>query len=666
VTETLIAPNLQSQRLQVTLAVAGYNLPSGLEARLKARGLRVTGLELPAPDGPAPARRGPTVGLIASDVLPKEIAAATSVIQTLADASYDLVLVGDAPEGMADALSDLVDSWLPAPAMEGPLLTAVKNALKRFALRQELEQTRVELTRTENETNGLFETAAAMGAEHDLTKLENLILERCRALTQADGGTLYLVDEDADKKPVLRFEVSQSDTLGNSYTRFTLPLSMQSISGYVGTTGHDLNLEDVYNLPEGVPFSFARTFDERMGYRSKSMLTVPMKTHEGQVVGVIQLINKKRTPHTKLKTPQIVEKTVIPFTQRDEHVLDAFTGQAAMALDNRLLVDSIETMFEGFVRASVQAIEARDPTTSGHSFRVGEVTTAIAAAVNEIRTGKWKTVNFDDKQLTEIRYAGLLHDFGKIGVREPVLVKAKKLYDWQIEVVKLRFAYARKAVEAAHNRKQLEYALANGKEGFMAALAHLDAEYEREVGILDEDIATILQANEPTVLEQDSAERLVDIGKRMYRDIDGSTRSLLDSGELLSLSVRRGTLTEEERHEIESHVSHTYKFLSIMPWSRNLRNVPNIAGAHHEKLDGTGYPFGLKAEEIPIQSKMMTIADIYDALTASDRPYKRAVPIPKALDILVDEVRVGHVDKDLLDVFIQKKVFEVGHKDDLP
>jgi response regulator RpfG family c-di-GMP phosphodiesterase len=251
-------------------------------------------------------------------------------------------------------------------------------------------------------------------------------------------------------------------------------------------------------------------------------------------------------------------------------------------------------------------------------------------------------------------------------VREPVLVKAKKLYDWQIEVVKLRFAYARKAVEAAHNRKQLEYALANGKEGFMAALAHLDAEYEREVGILDEDIATILQANEPTVLEQDSAERLVDIGKRMYRDIDGSTRSLLDSGELLSLSVRRGTLTEEERHEIESHVSHTYKFLSIMPWSRNLRNVPNIAGAHHEKLDGTGYPFGLKAEEIPIQSKMMTIADIYDALTASDRPYKRAVPIPKALDILVDEVRVGHVDKDLLDVFIQKKVFEVGHKDDLP
>lgn len=606
------------------------------------------------------------MAVIASGEPPADHGLAVEVIQTLQKAQYDLVLVGEAPEGTADTLSELVDTWLPAPAQEAPLLTAIKNAMKKFALRQELAQTRVELARTETETSGLFETAAAMGAEHDLTKLETLILSRCRALTQADGGTLYLVDEDADKKPILRFEISQSDTLGASYSKFTMPLSMQSISGYVGSTGHDLNLPDVYDLPEGVPFSFNRSFDQSMGYRSKSMLTVPMRTHDGRVVGVIQLINKKRSPRSKLKSPEAVERIVIPFTQRDEQVLDAFTGQAAMALDNRLLVDSIETMFEGFVRASVQAIEARDPTTSGHSFRVGEVTTAIAAAVNEIRVGKWKTVHFTDKQLTEIRYAGLLHDFGKIGVREPVLVKAKKLYDWQIELVKLRFAYARKAVEAAHNRKQLEYALANGREAFMAALADLDAEYEREVGILDEDISTILSANEPTVLEQDSAERLVDIGKRLFRDVDGTVKPLLDSGELLSLSVRRGTLTEEERHEIESHVSHTYKFLSIMPWSRDLRNVAAIAGAHHEKLDGTGYPFGLRAEEIPIQSKMMTIADIYDALTASDRPYKRAVPVPKALDILVDEVRVGHVDKDLLDVFIQKRVYETGAKDQGP
>jgi HD-GYP domain-containing protein (c-di-GMP phosphodiesterase class II) len=662
VTATVSTPTFPSRKLQAAVAASPGVLPSRLVAGFRARGLRLTELALPSPEGRLPTRQGPSVAVVDASLLPADSDKAVRVIQVLARAGYDLVLVGTPHPGTEDQLSDVVDAWLPT-ADEAPLLTAIKNALKRYALRQELSQTRIELAQKETEANGLFETAAAMGAEHDLTKLETLILQRCRALTQADGGTLYLVDEDADKKPILRFEVSQSDTLGMSYTRFTLPLSMQSISGYVGSTGQDLNLPDVYDLPEGVPFSFNRSFDDRMGYRTKSMLTVPMKTHEGQIVGVIQLINKKHNPRAKLKTADAVERTVIPFSQRDEHVLDAFTGQAAMALDNRLLVDSIETMFEGFVRASVQAIEARDPTTSGHSFRVGEVTTGIAAAVSDIRVGKWKSIYFDEKQLTEIRYAGLLHDFGKIGVREPVLVKAKKLYDWQIEVVKLRFAYARKDVEAQHIRKQLEFALANGREAFLAALADLDAEFEREVGILDEDISTILSANEPTVLEQDSASRLVDIGKRSYRDVDGSEKPLLDSNELLSLSVRRGTLTEDERHEIESHVSHTYKFLSIMPWSRHLRNVPSIAGAHHEKLDGTGYPFGLKAEEIPIQSKMMTIADIYDALTASDRPYKRAVPVPKALDILVDEVRVGHVDKDLLDVFIQKKVYEIGHKD---
>jgi HD-GYP domain-containing protein (c-di-GMP phosphodiesterase class II) len=561
-------------------------------------------------------------------------------------------------DGIADEASETVEAWLPLPLTEMSLVTAIHNAMKAAATRRQLEQVRNELAIKETEADSLYEIGTALSTERDIHKLEDLILRRCRELTKADAGSFYLVDEDAEKNPILVFEVTQNDSIPSTFQRFTMPINDKSASGYVALTGELLHLPDVYDLPPDVPFHFNRDFDTRSGYRTKSMLVVPMKNHEGTIIGVLQLINHKRRWEDVLRTPEIAERAVTTFPKDADDILASFASQAAVALDNQLLLDSIEKLFEGFVRASVTAIEARDPTTSGHSERVGGLTVGIATTVSDIAVGRWKDVHFGEREIREIRYAGLLHDFGKIGVRENVLVKAKKLYDPQLDNVRLRFAYARKSLEADHNRRQLAYVLEHGREAFLAALASLDADFEREAGGIDEDLALVVATNEPTVLDQEGAARLSSIGEKHYQGIDGDDHTLLDDQELLALSVRRGSLTEGERKEIESHVSHTFRFLSIMPWTRDLKNVPFIAGAHHEKLDGTGYPRGLTSEEIPLQSKMMTIADIYDALTASDRPYKRAVPVPKALDILVDEVRMGHVDQDLLDVFIEKKVYE--------
>ena len=657
---TMAAP--PTRRLNATIAAMPGVLSPRIEANLRARNLTVTALPAIKENARLPVRHGPSVAIVSTAALPPDEEDASAIIGALRAAKFEIIMVGPAPSGMDEWLAERVGAWLPALPEEMALVTAIQSALRTAALRGEFEEMQGELENKEAETQSLYDISRALGAEKDLNKLEDLILGQCRRLTNSDGGTLYIVDMDAERQPILRFEVSHSDTLGPAYSRFTMPMTEKTISGYVGIHGTFLNLPDVYQIPSEAPYSFSSDFDKRMGYHTKSMLVIPLRNYEKEIVGVVQLLNKKKG-RRKLKTAEITEQLVVPFNEHDEQVLDSFAGQAAMALDNRLLVDSIEKLFEGFVRASVGAIEARDPATSGHSNRVAELTVGIGESINRINAGKFKTMHFSDNQLREIRYAGLLHDFGKIGVREHVLVKAKKLYDWQLEIMKLRFAYARKTVEADHNRRQLEYALEHGRDEFLKSLAKFDAEFEREAGLLDEDVRTIIQVNEPTVLEEDSAHRLLDIGKRRYRDIVGSEQPLVDEGEMVALSIRRGSLTEEERQEINSHVSHTFRFLSIMPWTRQMKDVPEIAGAHHEKLDGTGYPNRLNAETIPFQSKMMAVSDVYDALTAADRPYKRAVPIPKALDILVD-MAGPHLDPDVLDVFIQTKVYEIGRKED--
>jgi response regulator RpfG family c-di-GMP phosphodiesterase len=305
----------------------------------------------------------------------------------------------------------------------------------------------------------------------------------------------------------------------------------------------------------------------------------------------------------------------------------------------------------------VTAIEQRDPSTAGHSGRVEALTTGLAAAVTKIDAGKYRDVYLTDDQLKELRYACLLHDFGKVGVREHILIKAKKLMPGQLEVIQARFQFVERSVQVKYATEKLE-AMRSGNAG-APVLAEIDRRLEEDLVQLNKWVDGIIAANEPSVLPEDKASMLEFLSQQTYHDMAGRPHPMLDPQEFRFLSIRKGTLDPQERLEMESHVTHSFHFLSKIPWTPLMRGIPEIAYGHHEKLDGTGYPRGLAGDQIPIQARMMTISDIYDALTAQDRPYKRAVPVTKALDILHAEAAEGKLDTDLLDVFIGKRVYEV-------
>jgi HD-GYP domain-containing protein (c-di-GMP phosphodiesterase class II) len=497
----------------------------------------------------------------------------------------------------------------------------------------------------------------SLGNEKDYTKLLRDILFSAREICIADGGSLYLVEKDENGVPKnLRFKVSALDL---KTSEFLMPINKQSISGFVAFTGQLLNIPDAYNLPPNVEYKFNSEYDKIKNYYSKSMLVVPMKNHMGEVIGVIQLINRKRNFNQKLTPEQMKGSDVTSFDKYSEDLVMSVAGQAAVAIQNNNLIQDIEKLFEGFVTASVSAIESRDPTTSGHSFRVAEFTVGLAKLVDSLDGGLFRDVKFTYDQMREIRYASLLHDFGKVGVREKVLVKSKKLESYQLDIIKWRFYYLIKDLESKYNQKKLDFLKNKGSADFPAYESQLDAEFAVEKERLNQLMDVVVKCNEPTVLEQSSSSILDDIAKINYEFVDGSAYPLLTEYEYRFLSIKKGSLDVQERLEMESHVEHTFQFLSKIPWTDGLKSIPKIAHAHHEKLNGKGYPRGLLSHEIPIQSKMMTIADIYDALTDKDRPYKKAIPVERALDILKMEVKDHHVDEDLLNVFIDGKIYEI-------
>ncbi|MEZ4271180.1 MAG: HD domain-containing phosphohydrolase [Myxococcota bacterium] len=407
------------------------------------------------------------------------------------------------------------------------------------------------------------------------------------------------------------------------------------IAGQVAQTGEIINIPDAYVDPR-----FNRDIDKGTGYHTRHILGVPLRAHTGESTGVLQVLNK-------------MDRGQHAFTEEDEDLLLALGAHAAAAIENTLLYEEIDQLFEGFVKASVFAIEARDPTTSGHSERVALLTTAIAQKVDQAGDGPYGNLRFDYDAMREIRYAALLHDFGKVGVREHVLTKAKKLYPGELAMIETRF----QALAAQRKNEHLMNMLRTLQAGGELSVAH-ENRLQEELQRIDELLAFVRHCNEPTVLDSSGFERLRDIAEITYEDISQQKSPILSETDLKRLSIPRGTLDSDERHEIESHVTHTYHFLAQIPWTRALRQVPEIAYAHHETLDGAGYPRALKSVQIPVQSRMMTIADIYDALTASDRPYKRAVPHDRALDILMQEAKQQRLDSVLLDIFIQGKVYQ--------
>jgi HD-GYP domain-containing protein (c-di-GMP phosphodiesterase class II) len=509
----------------------------------------------------------------------------------------------------------------------------------------------------------LVATSRALSSERDIRKLLALILEKCRQVTGADAGSVYVLEgEGARSDRKLHFMMSQNDSIAIDFKEMSLPIDEKSVVGKAVLDARPINVADLDRLDDDGrnPWGFRhnKSFDARTGYRARSMLTVPMLSAKSEVIGVVQLINRKRDPEARLLSPEDFSREVIPFDQSAEELALALASQAGLSLENAILYDEIKLLFEGFVDASVTAIESRDPTTSGHSRRVATLSVALAEKVDALSEGPLRAVRFSRTALKQIEYAGVLHDFGKVGVREKVLVKAKKLYEEDRRAIELRFALIRRTLEAEQAERKLRLALELGRDQIGGRFEEIDAELARKRAELDEAWAFIVKANEPALLEEGGLERLVEIAHLQYLAPSGELRPYLERDEIAALQVRRGSLTEMERIEIESHVAHTYNFLRKIPWGRDMADVPRIAGAHHEYLNGRGYPRHLASADIPIESRMMTIADIFDALTASDRPYKKAVPVDRALGIIESEVAAGKCDADLFRVFVEGEIYK--------
>ena len=513
------------------------------------------------------------------------------------------------------------------------------------------------------EVGELVATSRALSSERDIRALLALILEKCRQITGADAGSVYVLEgEGPASQKRLHFMLSQNDSIAIDFKEFTLGVDEKSIVGKAVLDARPINIPDLDHLgdPGQNPWGFRhnKSFDEKTGYRARSMLTVPMLSAHSEVLGVVQLINRKRRPAARLLAPDDFEREIVPFDDWAEELALALASQAGISLENAFLYDEIKRLFEGFVDASVTAIESRDPTTSGHSRRVATLSVALAEKVDAITEGVLRDVHFTRAGLKKIEYAGILHDFGKVGVREKVLVKAKKLYEEDRRAIEMRFAYIRRGLEAEQVERKLRLALELGRDELGTRFGELEADLARKIGDLQDAWAFIVKANEPTLLEQGGLERLVEIARLRYLAPTGELRPYLEDGEIAALQIPRGSLTAIERIEIESHVVHTYNFLKKIPWGRDMADLPRIAGAHHEYLNGFGYPRHIGGAEIPIESRMMTIADIYDALTASDRPYKKAVPVDRALGIIEGEVKAGKCDAELFRVFVEAEVYK--------
>jgi len=591
--------------------------------------------------------------------------------------NYGLILVGTDAELESAKLdtmpADTDLSAAVAPIGMSRLLLLLRSRAEAIGQRMASATLELELERSRHENDMLVSIGRALSQEREPKSLLPIILRRACEITNADAGSIYVVtghDDDVAKRK-LRFEVSQNDSRQIPPAGFEMAVSASSIVGQCVLTGERISVPDLYALDEpgtgNNPWGFIhdRSFDDRYGYQTRSVLAVPMISARAEVIGVIQLINKRARGWIQLDLPADFESGVVPFDEISVAHVTTLGSQAGIALENVLLYKEVTELFDGFVQAAVKAIESRDPTTSGHSYRVAELTVGLAKAVNATDRGHYREFHFSSDDLTQIRYAALLHDFGKVGVREHVLVKAKKLYEHERELIVQRFNLIKRGYQIEGLESKVRYLMESTREEAAERVASIDRDLVARVAELDELIRFILHANEPTVLEQGGFDRIAEIAGMSYRDEQGAA-PFLSSTEASALQIRRGSLTEKERLEINDHVVHSINFLSEIPWSRTLRDVPHIAGAHHEKLDGTGYPRQLRGDQIPVAARMMAIADIYDALTAKDRPYKKAIPPEKALAILGEDVARGQLDRNLYEIFCAARVYAVTQRAERP
>ena len=499
---------------------------------------------------------------------------------------------------------------------------------------------------------------ASLSKERDINRLLESILVAAKQITHADGGTLYRVTEDGK---ALRFEIIRTDSLsiamggttGNPINFPNLPLhdaegnpNDAMVAAYVVIHDKTVNIADAYNAV-GFDFSGTRKFDERTGYRSQSFLTVPMKNHENEIIGVLQLLNAR--------DPQSGD--VRAFSTADQSLAESLASQAAIALTNRLLITQLEELFESFINLINLAIDEKSPYTGGHCQRVPALTMMLAEAVNQTTDGPLAGFRMGEKELYELKIAGMLHDCGKVTTPVHVVDKATKLqtiYD-RIGVVDTRFEVLKRDARIAALQRQLN--LREKKDAEAEAFVWKD--YHEQVKQLDDERDFLRKCNiGGELMKDDDQQRVRRIGQDYkWRNVDGVETDFLTSDEMDNLTIRAGTLTQKEREIINHHIVATNKMLEQLPWPKHLRNVPEYAGGHHERMDGKGYPRGLTRDQMSLPARMMGIADIFEALTAKDRPYKPGMKLSQALKIMENFKNGGHIDPDLYDVFCREGVF---------
>jgi HD-GYP domain-containing protein (c-di-GMP phosphodiesterase class II) len=510
----------------------------------------------------------------------------------------------------------------------------------------------------------LNEIGSALSQEKNIDHLLEKILVAAKAITRAAGGTLYVL-EPSDEGPRLRFAIMRNEALdiamggttGNPIPFYPVHLygkdgqpNNQMVAAYAALTGKTVNIADAYSQ-EGFDFSGTRNFDRKTGYRSKAFLTVPMKNHEAEIIGVLQLINRIDPTTGEIGA----------FTSSDQRLAESLASQAAIALTNRHLINQLEVLFESFIALINTAIDEKSPYTGGHCQRVPALTMMLAEAVNETHHGPLSNFRMSDKDRYELKIAGLLHDCGKVTTPVHVVDKATKLetiFD-RIHLVDTRFEVLKRDLEIEALRRKAGLRQSGGSDAVREQAARIDRELHDAIRKLEEDREFLRRSNVGgEIMSTEAQERVSQIGaSRKWIDVSGKQADFLTLDEIKNLTITRGTLTQEERQTINHHIVATIKMLEALPWPTHLRNVPEYAGGHHERMDGKGYPRGLTREQMSVQARVMGIADIFEALTAKDRPYKRGKTLSESLHILGNFRQNGHIDPDLFDIFVRKKVY---------
>jgi HD-GYP domain-containing protein (c-di-GMP phosphodiesterase class II) len=499
-----------------------------------------------------------------------------------------------------------------------------------------------------NQIKHLIQIGVALSGEKNINRLLEKIVDEARKLTNADAGTLYTMSDDETE---LQFAIVQNNSLnirmggtGGVITWQAVNLknadgsaNEANVSAYAAISGEIINIADVYDV-QGFNFEGTKKFDKNTGYRSKSMLVVPLRNHENDIIGVLQLLNALDTTTGE----------VINFQPESQEIILSLASQAAVALSNSHLIHDLENLFESFIKTIAATIDEKSPYTGGHIRRVAELTMAIAERINETQQGCFAAVKFSDDQLRELRMAAWLHDVGKITTPEYVIDKETKLqtvYD-RIHEVKTRLELIKK-----------DYLPTNQSGNKDQRVDKTTGSADAEIKELDEEDQFLREVNKgEEFLSDEKIARIKNIAQREW-NMNGEIRPLLSEEEVYNLCVRRGTLNEEERNLINNHAFVTHKILAGLSFPKKLRHVADYAAAHHEKIDGSGYPFGLKGDEIPLQSRIIAIVDIFEALTAEDRPYRKGKTLSEVLRIMEVMVKEKHIDKDLFDFFIKEKIY---------